>query len=71
MKKVHKTAVIGTLEDSADLCNYVLHQELEKEDLLEFVNDMERINKIEKEEVYDVARKVLKNPTIHILRREN
>ena len=32
---------------------------------------MERINKIEKEEVYDVARKVLKNPTIHILRREN
>ena len=71
MKKVHKTAVIGTLEDSADLCNYVLHQELEKEDLLEFVNDMERINKIEKEEVYDVARKVLKDPTIHILRREN
>ncbi|WP_054199529.1 M16 family metallopeptidase [Clostridium baratii] len=71
MKKVHKTAVIGTLEDSADLCNYVLHQELEKEDLLEFVNDMERINKIEKEEVYDVARKVLKNPTIHVLRREN
>ncbi|WP_338627424.1 pitrilysin family protein [Clostridium baratii] len=71
MKKVHKTAVIGTLEDSADLCNYVLHQELEKEDLLEFVNDMERINKIEKEEVYDVARKVLKNQTIHILRREN
>lgn len=71
MKKVHKTAVIGTLEDSADLCNYVLHQELEKEDLLEFVNDMERINKIEKEEVYDVARKVLKNSTIHILRREN
>ena len=71
MKKVHKTAVISTLEDSADLCNYVLHQELEKEDLLEFVNDMGRINTIQKEEVYDVAQKVLKNPTIHVLRREN
>ena len=27
MKKVHKTAVISTLEDSSDLCNYILHQE--------------------------------------------
>ncbi|MGL4773915.1 MAG: M16 family metallopeptidase, partial [Clostridium sp.] len=26
MKKVHKTAVIGTLEDSGELCNYMLHQ---------------------------------------------
>ncbi|MBM7834148.1 M16 family metallopeptidase [Clostridium sardiniense] len=70
MKKVHKTAVISTLEDSADLCNYVLHQELEDEDVLEFVKDMERINKIEKKQVYEVASKVLKDPTIHILRRD-
>lgn len=70
MKKVHKTAVISTLEDSADLCNYVLHQELEDEDVLEFVKDMERINKIEKEQIYEVASKVLKDPTIHILRRD-
>lgn len=70
MKKVHKTAVISTLEDSADLCNYVLHQELEEEDLLEFVKDMEKINKIQKKQIYEVASKVLKNPTIHILRRD-
>lgn len=70
MKKVHKTAVISTLEDSADLCNYVLHQELEDEDSLEFVKDMERINKIEKKQIYEVASKVLKDPTIHILRRD-
>ncbi|GAA0069094.1 pitrilysin family protein [Clostridium sardiniense] len=70
MKKVHKTAVISTLEDSADLCNYVLHQELEDEDVLEFVKDMERINKIEKKQIYEVASKVLKDPTIHILRRD-
>ncbi len=70
MKKVHKTAVISTLEDSADLCNYILHQELENENLLEFVDDMNRINNIEKNEIYEVSKKVLKNPTIHILRRE-
>ena len=71
MKKVHKTAVIGTLEDSADLCNYVLHQELSDEDTLEFVKDMDRINNIEKNEIYEVAKKVLRKPTIHVLRREN
>ncbi|WP_024614949.1 pitrilysin family protein [Clostridium sp. Ade.TY] len=70
MKKVHKTAVIGTLEDSSDLCNYILHQELEDENLLEFVDDMGRINTIEKDEIYEVSKKVLKDPTIHILRRE-
>ncbi len=70
MKKVHKTAVISTLEDSAELCNYILHQELEEEDLLEFVKDMERINNIEKEQIYEIASKVLKDPTIHILRKD-
>ena len=47
MKKVHKTAVISTLEDSAELCNYILHQELEDEDIYEFVKDMEGLNNLE------------------------
>lgn len=68
MKKVHKTAVISTLEDSAELCNYVLHQELEKEDILEFVTDMKLLNEINIDEIYEVSKLVLKNPTIHILR---
>lgn len=67
MKKVHKTAVISTLEDSSELCNYILHQELEKEDIFEFVNDMERLNKLEKGIIYEVSKMVLKDPTIHIL----
>ncbi|WP_297637712.1 pitrilysin family protein [uncultured Clostridium sp.] len=69
MKKVHKTAVISTLEDSAELCNYILHQALSKEDLLEFVYDMERLNKIEKEEISEIGKKVFKDATIHILRK--
>lgn len=68
MKKVHKTAVISTLEDSAELCNYMLHQALEDEDIFEFVKDMDRLNKLDTIKINDVGKKVLNNPTIHILK---
>lgn len=68
MKKVHKTAVISTLEDPAELCNYLLHQSLEGEDINEFVKDMERLNNLDTNKIYEVAKEVLKNPTIHILK---
>lgn len=67
MKKVHKTAVIGTLEDSSELCNYMLQQELENADIFEFVKDMESLNNIDKDKIYKVAKQVLRKPTIHIL----
>ena len=67
MKKVHKTAVISTLEDSAELCNYILHQELEGEDIYEFVKDMEGLNNLNRDKIYKVSKLVLKDPTIHIL----
>ncbi|HEY5523853.1 MAG TPA: insulinase family protein, partial [Clostridium sp.] len=56
-----------TLEDSAELCNYILHQELEKEDIFEFVKDMKSLNKLEKGIIYEVSKMVLNEPTIHIL----
>ncbi|MBD7910159.1 M16 family metallopeptidase [Clostridium cibarium] len=68
MKKVHKTAVISTLEDSSELCNYILHQELEDEDIFEFVKDMDELNKLNKEKIYEVSKLVLKEPTIHVLK---
>lgn len=67
MKKVHKTAVISTLEDSSELCNYILHQELEGEDIYEFVKDMEGLNNLNRDKIYKVSKLVLKDPTIHIL----
>ncbi len=67
MKKVHKTAVVSTLEDSADLGNYVLHQCMDDEDIYEFIKDMDDLEKIKKDDIYEVALDVLKNPTIHIL----
>ena len=68
MKKVHKTAVISTLEDSTELCSYILSQSLEGEDIFEFLEDMESLNSITADEIYEVANKVLNNPTIHILK---
>lgn len=68
MKKVHKTAVISTLEDSAELCNYILHQALDGEDILEFVKDMNRLNTLDVVKINEVGKKVLINPTIHILK---
>lgn len=66
MKKVLKTAVAFTLEDSTDIGNYVLHQLVDDENIYQFMTDMEKLDKIKKEELYSCARKVLKNPTKHI-----
>jgi predicted Zn-dependent peptidase len=68
MKKVHKTAVISTLEDPSELCNYMLHQALDKEDIYEFVDDMEKLNGLDINKIHEVAKTVLNNPTIHILK---
>ena len=68
MKKVHKTAVLSTLEDSLELCNFILSQSLEGEDIFEFLKDMDRLNTITADEIYESAKKVLNKPTIHILK---
>lgn len=70
MKKVHKTAVISTLEDPTELCSYALHQRLENEDILEFLTDMDNLKILKIEELYEVGKEVLNNPTIHILKCE-
>lgn len=67
MKKVFKTAVASTVEDSTDLGNYVLHQAMEEEYIYQFVEDMKNMDRIRKEDLYNVARKVLQKPTVHIL----
>lgn len=68
MKKVHKTAVISTLEDPAELCNYILHQGLDGENFYEFVEDMNKLHTLDINKINEVSKKVLENPTVHILR---
>lgn len=67
MKKVLKTAVISTIEDVDSLCSYVLHQTVDGKDIYEFLDDLENLKEIKKEDIYESAREVFKNPTIHIL----
>jgi predicted Zn-dependent peptidase len=71
MKKVLKTAVASTLEDSTDLGNYVIHQSLENESIYEFTDDMRNLELIKSEDIYKVAKKVFNNPAIHILLPHN
>ncbi|EES90793.1 insulinase family protein [Clostridium botulinum] len=70
MKKVLKTAVVQTLEDSTELGNYILYQVMDNADIYEFVDDMNNMENIKGEDIYNVAKTVLKNPTIHILLSE-
>lgn len=67
MKKVLKTSVVSTIEDTTELGNYILHQKIDGEDIYEFLYDMENLKNIKKEDIYSAARQVLNEPTIHIL----
>ncbi|MFL0250799.1 M16 family metallopeptidase [Clostridium neuense] len=67
MKKVLKTAVVSTIEDTTDLSNYVLHQCLDGENIYEFLEDIKNVDLVNCNDITMVANKVLSNPTIHIL----
>lgn len=66
MKKIMKTAIASTLEDSTDLSNYVLHQAMDNEDIYQFTDDMKNMGNVKSIDLYNVSRKVLQKPTIHI-----
>ncbi|MGH4118553.1 M16 family metallopeptidase [Clostridium sp.] len=66
MKKILKTAIASTLEDSTDLGNYVIHQAMDNEDIYQFVLDMKNMDNIKSEDLYNISRKVLQKPTIHV-----
>ena len=61
---------LSTIEDSMDLGSYVLFQALEEDNIQRYLEDMDALEKINKESIYEVANIVLKNPTIHILKNE-
>lgn len=67
MKKVLKTAVVSTIEDTTDLSNYVLHQCLDDESVYEFLEDIKNVELVNSDDIIAVANKVLSSPTIHIL----
>ncbi len=66
MKKILKTAIASTLEDSTDLGNYVIHQVMDDENIYQFTEDMKNIGNVKSKDLYNVSRKVLQKPTIHV-----
>jgi len=66
MRKIMKTAIASTLEDSTDLSNYVIHQAMDNEDIYQFTEDMKNMGNVKSEDLYNVSRKVLQKPTIHV-----
>ena len=68
MKKVMKTGIISMIEDGDSLCNYSLHQKLSGKKVDEFLYDLKELESIDSEMIHFVAKKVLKEPTVHILR---
>lgn len=67
MKKVLKTAVISTIEETSDLSNYIIQQLIDGEDVYQFINDMNELDNIESKDIYNVARAIFNEPTVHIL----
>jgi len=70
IKKVFKTSIASTLEDSSELSSYVLLQMMEDDDIFKFEHEMEYIDNMKGEDLYCVANKVFKNPTIYIIMPE-
>ena len=67
MKKVIKTGIASILEDSQGLCSYVLNQKIMNKRIDQFTLDLKELNNVYSEDIYNVAKKVLDRPTIHIL----
>jgi len=67
MKKVIKTAIASILEDSEALGSYVVQQKIMGERIDAFVEDLENLDRIQADDIYRVAQRVLKDPTIHVL----
>lgn len=70
MKKVLKTSIINTIEDTSDLSSYALSELIEGRSI-NFIEDMKELKSIKKDDIFNVARKILINPTIHILMPRN
>ncbi|URZ07302.1 M16 family metallopeptidase [Clostridium felsineum] len=68
MKKVLKTSLAFTIEDTTDIGNYVVHQYIDDENIYEFLEDMKYVDTIKNEDVRQIARKVLSNPSIYIVK---
>ena len=70
MKKLQLISIYSTLEDNEKLCLYMLEKMIYKGNVDDYLEDLIMIEKIKSEELRNVCKKYLNNPTIHILKRK-
>ncbi|GAA0179167.1 pitrilysin family protein [Clostridium sediminicola] len=67
MKKIFKTSLTSTLEDTIELGDYLLSLVLDERNVSEYENYDKNLEEINVEDIQSIAAKVLCNPTLHII----
>lgn len=68
MKKLQLIAIYSTLEDDRKLGLYLIDKLLYNKDIESYIEDLEKIGNINKQQIMKVCKKYLNNPTVHILK---
>ncbi|WBW98740.1 M16 family metallopeptidase [Oceanirhabdus sp. W0125-5] len=67
IKKVYKTEIITTLEGCNDLAHFILAYILDDEDILSFYNDLDLLDTLSKEDIYEIAKDLFTNSTVSVI----
>ena len=67
IKKVYKTEIITTLEGCNDLAHFILAYILDDEDILTFYNDLDLLDTLTKEDIYEIAKELFKKSTVSVI----
>lgn len=68
MKKLQLIAIYSILEDDRKLGLYLIDKLLYNKDIESYIEDLEKIGNINKQQIMKVCKKYLNNPTVHILK---
>lgn len=68
MKKLQLIAIYSILEDDRKLGLYLIDKLLYNKDIESYMEDLEKIGNINKQQIMKVCKKYLNNPTVHILK---
>ena len=67
IKKVYKTEIITTLEGCNDVAHFILAYILDDEDILSFYNDLDLLDTLSKEDIYEVAKELFTNSSVSVI----
>ena len=68
MKKLQLIAIYSILEDNRKLGLYLIDKLLYDKNIESYMEDLEKIGNINKQQIMEVCKKYFNNPTVHILK---